>query len=68
MVYEALDDLAQAEEQLTLVVALDEAIGHPNLASDRAALERVRAKRVDHEGAKEFKRLMSEGWVRGGVP
>jgi hypothetical protein len=37
--------LAKAEEQLALVVALDEAIGHPDLASDRAALERVQARR-----------------------
>jgi len=44
MVYEALGDLAKAEEQLALVVALDEAVGHPDLTSDRAALERVRAK------------------------
>jgi tetratricopeptide (TPR) repeat protein len=44
-VYEALGDLAKAEEQLALVVALDEAIGHPDLASDRAALERVQARR-----------------------
>jgi hypothetical protein len=33
--------LDKAEEQLLLVVALDEAIGHPDLESDRAALARV---------------------------
>ncbi len=46
MVYQALGDLQRAEEELALVVALDEAIGHPDLASDRAALERVRAERL----------------------
>ena len=45
MVYEALGDLQRAEDELKIVVALDEAIEHPDLASDRAALERVRAKR-----------------------
>ena len=45
MVYEDLGDLAQAEEQLVLVVALDEAVGHPDLANHRAALERVQAQR-----------------------
>ena len=45
MVYEALGDLQRAEDELRIVVALDEAIEHPDLASDRAALERVRAKR-----------------------
>ncbi len=41
-----LGDLAGAEAQLLLVVALDEAIGHPDLASDRAALARIQARRA----------------------
>ena len=45
LVYEALGDLQRAEDELEIVVALDEAIEHPDLASDRAALERVRAQR-----------------------
>jgi len=45
MVYEALGDLQRAEVELEIVVALDEAIEHPDLVSDRAALERVRAQR-----------------------
>ena len=50
MVYEALGDLAKAEEQLAIVVALDEAVGHPDLANDRAALERIQAKRKAGSG------------------
>ena len=46
MVYEDWGRLEQAEEQLQQVIALDEAIGHPDLASDRAALARVRERRV----------------------
>ena len=45
LVYETLGDLQRAEDELEIVVALDEAIEHPDLASDRAALERVRAQR-----------------------
>ncbi len=45
MVYQSLDRLAEAEAQLIEVVALDEAIGHPDLDSDRAALEEARAAR-----------------------
>ncbi len=45
MVYADLGDLAQAEEQLQIVVALDEAIGHPDLESDRAALATIQARR-----------------------
>ncbi len=40
-VNEALGDLAGAEEQLRQVVAIDEAIGHPDLESDRAELARI---------------------------
>ncbi len=40
-----LGDLARAEQELALVVALDEAIGNPDLESDRAALAQVRALR-----------------------
>ncbi|MFN8489023.1 MAG: tetratricopeptide repeat protein [Caldilineaceae bacterium] len=44
MVYEHLGQLAEAVAELEQVVALDEAVGHPDLANDRATLERVRAK------------------------
>jgi hypothetical protein len=37
--------LDKAEEQLLLVVALDEAIGHPDLESDEATLAQVQAMR-----------------------
>jgi tetratricopeptide (TPR) repeat protein len=46
MIYEDMGDLARAEEELKIVVELDAAIERPNLASDRAALERVRVKRA----------------------
>ena len=49
MVFEALGDLAQAEEQLRQVVALDEAIGHPDLESDRAQLARIQVRRGQEE-------------------
>ena len=45
MGHEALGALQRAEAELEVVVALDEAIEHPNLASDRAALERIQAER-----------------------
>ena len=35
MVYEDMGDLAKAEEELRIVVELDAAIEHPDLASDR---------------------------------
>jgi len=44
MVYEHLGQLAEAVAELEQVVALDEATSHPDLASDRATLERVRAR------------------------
>ena len=44
-VYKSLNRLDEVEAQLAEVVALDEAIGHPDLESDRAALEAVRAAR-----------------------
>jgi len=44
-IYQAMGDLAQAEEQLQIVVALAEAIGHPDLESDRAALATIQARR-----------------------
>lgn len=50
MVHEALGDLAQVEAQLTLVVALDKALGHPDLESNRAELARIRAMRAEQEG------------------
>ena len=43
--------LDEAEEQLLHVVALDEALGHPDLESDRAALARVQAMRRAREDA-----------------
>jgi hypothetical protein len=43
MIYKALGDLAEAERLLTRTVELDEAIGHPDLESDRAALQQVRS-------------------------
>ena len=52
MVYEDMGDLARAEEELKIVVELETAIEHPDLASDRAVLERVWAKRAEHEVAK----------------
>ncbi|MGB4805726.1 MAG: tetratricopeptide repeat protein [Anaerolineae bacterium] len=45
MVYENLGDLDRVEEYLQVVVALDEAIGRPNLDSHRATLARVQALR-----------------------
>jgi hypothetical protein len=52
MVYEGMGDFARAEEELKIVVELDAAIEHPDLASDRAALERIQAKRTEHESVK----------------
>jgi tetratricopeptide (TPR) repeat protein len=43
MIYANLGDLARAEQMLMRTVELDEAIGHPDLASDRAVLEQVRS-------------------------
>jgi tetratricopeptide (TPR) repeat protein len=45
MVYRGLGDLAAAEQWLQRTVDLEEAIGHPDLASDRAMLEQVRQER-----------------------
>jgi tetratricopeptide (TPR) repeat protein len=42
MIYAGLGDLAQAESLLMRTVELDQAIGHPELESDRATLEAVR--------------------------
>ena len=50
MVYRDLGDLAAAEAELIEVVALDEAVGHPNLESDRAALRQVQAQRAAAPG------------------
>jgi len=44
-IYQAMGDLAQAEEQLQIAVALAEATGHPDLESDRAALATIQARR-----------------------
>lgn len=46
MVFEAMGDLARAEEELARVVDIEIAIEGPDLDSDRAALERVRAERA----------------------
>ena len=43
MVFVHLGRLAEAEQQLQIVVQIDEAVGHPNLTSDRQALEQVRS-------------------------
>ena len=51
MVYRSLGRLAEAEEQLLQVVALDEALGHPDLESYRAVLARVQAMRQAQDGA-----------------
>ena len=45
MTYRDMNRLAEAEEQLQQVVALDEVIQHPDLESDRETLARVRAMR-----------------------
>ncbi len=45
MVFVDLDRLAEAEEQLEIVVQIDEAVRHPDLESDRRELERVRTMR-----------------------
>ena len=45
MVYQVLGDLAAAEQYLMRTVELEEASGHPDLASDRAILAQVRAER-----------------------
>jgi hypothetical protein len=45
VIYESLGDLDKAEEELLFVVALDEAIGHPDLGRDKEAVAQVRALR-----------------------
>ena len=45
MVFAYMGDLARAEDELRQVVAIDETVGHPDLASDRAALAQVQALR-----------------------
>ena len=50
IIYVQLGELAKAQEQLEIVVALDEAIGHPDLESDREVLEQIRAMRAEQEG------------------
>jgi len=42
--YEKLGDYLQCERILGEVIKIDEVMGHPNLASDRAYLERLKAK------------------------
>ena len=50
VVFYALGEYDHAVAQLEIVVALDEAMGHPDLESDRAVLARVRKKRVQSSG------------------
>ena len=49
MIYKDRDELDKAEEHLTKVVALDEAIGHPDLNADRQMLEQIRTLRAQKE-------------------
>jgi hypothetical protein len=42
-IYKDQADLAKAEQYMARTVEIDEAIGHPDLESDRRALEEVRA-------------------------
>jgi tetratricopeptide (TPR) repeat protein len=50
MVYVTLGDWEEAEGLLSQVVALEEAIDHPDLESDRAMLAQVQAMRRQGEG------------------
>jgi hypothetical protein len=45
MLTDFLRKLALAEEQLLIVIAINEAIGHPDIENDRKALVRIRALR-----------------------
>jgi len=45
VVFVHLGRLAEAEQQMEIVVQIDEAVGHPNLVRDHQALEEVRAMR-----------------------
>ncbi len=49
-IYVSMGDLAKAEEELLLVVELDEAVGHPDLESDRQTLLMVQAMRKQSNG------------------
>ena len=49
MVFVDLGRLAEAEEQLEIVVQIDEAVRHPDLESDRRELAQVRAMRRSAE-------------------
>ena len=46
MIHRAQGDLDQAIGELELVVDLDRQVGHPDLASDTAALQQVREERA----------------------
>ena len=50
IVYAQLGELQKAEEQLKIVVELEEAIGHPDLESDRQVLEQIRSMIAEQEG------------------
>jgi len=52
MVHQEFGDLAKAEELMTAVVALDEEMGHPDLESDRSALERIKGQRLSQVSPK----------------
>ena len=45
MIYVKQGDLAKAEEYMSRTVRIDEETGHPDLESDRAALEQLRRAR-----------------------
>jgi hypothetical protein len=49
MVYASMGDLEKAEEQMVQVVALDEAIGHPELESDKEILAEIQAMREEQQ-------------------
>jgi tetratricopeptide (TPR) repeat protein len=45
MIYMSMDELEKAEEQMIRVIALDEALGHPDLESNRKILAQIQAMR-----------------------
>ena len=50
MVFRGLGRLVEAVAELEVVVVLDRAVGHPDLESDTAMLEQVRAELVQSTG------------------
>jgi tetratricopeptide (TPR) repeat protein len=49
MIHVNMGELDKAEEQMVKVVALDEALGHPDLEDDSRLLEQIRALRAQEE-------------------